>query len=291
MKITFLSLLIGLTSFIYAQEFTDLCGDYLGQTPLGDTPVVFAPGIISTNHHEHSAPSFSPDGNEIFWSHWERPKNGNPQVIMHIVRENGRWGSPQKVAFTGKVIEGGPVISEDGKRLYIYREEPGKNVMIYYLTKSNNEWSNPKFVTSGFSFSVAKNGNVYFGKGDFLYKTTYQNNTYSEPILLNEKINKSGYLNWTPFVAPDESYLIFSRCDRNGDFGNLNICFRNKTNDDWSEPIEMGILINTGSQERFPSVSPDGKYFFFNRDIRGQDDIFWMSASIIERLRTIASKN
>ena len=48
-------------------EFTDLYGAYLGQTPPGDTPVVFAPEIVSTIFMEHSAPSFSPDGNEVFW--------------------------------------------------------------------------------------------------------------------------------------------------------------------------------------------------------------------------------
>ena len=48
------------------QQFTDLYGDYLGQTPPGDTPAVFAPGIVSTSHLEHSPAIFSNDGNEVY---------------------------------------------------------------------------------------------------------------------------------------------------------------------------------------------------------------------------------
>ena len=63
---TIVLILIAQSSF--AQEFTDLYGDYLGQVPPSDTPVVFAPGIVSTDSIiQHSAPAFSPDGNEVFW--------------------------------------------------------------------------------------------------------------------------------------------------------------------------------------------------------------------------------
>jgi hypothetical protein len=37
----------------FGHQSTDLYGDYLSQTPPGDTPVVFAPGIVSTQALEH----------------------------------------------------------------------------------------------------------------------------------------------------------------------------------------------------------------------------------------------
>ena len=40
-----------------------LNGEYLGQSPPGDVPVVFAPGIISVDSTiEHGSPAFSHDG-------------------------------------------------------------------------------------------------------------------------------------------------------------------------------------------------------------------------------------
>ncbi len=47
--------------------FPKLTGDYLGQELPGMTPVLFAPGIISTGMNERDI-AISPDGNELFYS-------------------------------------------------------------------------------------------------------------------------------------------------------------------------------------------------------------------------------
>ena len=51
----------------------------------------------------------------------------------------------------------------------------------------------------------------------------------------------------------------------------------------------MGDTINTDAWEAAGSVTPDGKYLFFNRNM-GSDqyenvDILWVDAQIIETLR------
>ena len=48
----------------------------------------------------------------------------------------------------------------------------------------------------------------------------------------------------------------------------------------------MGESINTTNQERFPYVSPDGKYLFFTRrNNPNKDDIWWVSTKIIKKLK------
>jgi Tol biopolymer transport system component len=50
----------------------------------------------------------------------------------------------------------------------------------------------------------------------------------------------------------------------------------------------MGDNINTINKENYPSVSPDGKYLFFDRRVSGNSDdveIYWVDANIIETLR------
>ena len=59
-------IIISVTSCANNSDFPVLKGPYLGQKPPGMTPEVFAPGIISTEHKEHSTLAFSPDGTEIF---------------------------------------------------------------------------------------------------------------------------------------------------------------------------------------------------------------------------------
>ena len=40
---------------------------YFGQTPPGNTPKVFAPGIVSVSSTKENVISFSPDGTQIFF--------------------------------------------------------------------------------------------------------------------------------------------------------------------------------------------------------------------------------
>ena len=53
----------------------------------------------------------------------------------------------------------------------------------------------------------------------------------------------------------------------------------------WTALINMGDTVNSPHQEYIPSVSRDGKYFFFTTNKSGNRDIYWMGAGIIEQLR------
>ena len=51
----------------------------------------------------------------------------------------------------------------------------------------------------------------------------------------------------------------------------------------------MGDKINTAAAENYPSVSPDGKYLFFDRRAKPSNntevDIYWVDAGFIDALR------
>lgn len=50
--------------------------------------------------------------------------------------------------------------------------------------------------------------------------------------------------------------------------------------------INLGDKINTGFEDAFGSITPDGKYFFFVRSFGGDKaDIYWVDAKVIEELR------
>ena len=55
----------------------------------------------------------------------------------------------------------------------------------------------------------------------------------------------------------------------------------------WCEIINMGNSINTDGNERFPNLTPDGKYFFFNRT----GDVYWVDAKIIDKLKPDSLKS
>ncbi len=63
--------------FPFAQQNTDLYGDYPGQTPPGSIPVVFARGVVSTELQNHGILTFTRDAN-IF------PLHTGCRVIMRM---------------------------------------------------------------------------------------------------------------------------------------------------------------------------------------------------------------
>ncbi len=46
-----------------------------GQKPPGLNPEIFAPGIVSTKHKEHSTLAFSPDGKYLFFTRYDENWN------------------------------------------------------------------------------------------------------------------------------------------------------------------------------------------------------------------------
>jgi Tol biopolymer transport system component len=147
------------------------------------------------------------------------------------------------------------------------------------------------------SLHFSNNGNMYF-LGHLegvpnkcgIFRSKFRDGNFETPEPLPGSINSTTAQDWTPFIAPDENYLIFSSYRKGGyGEGDLYISFHDINSDTWSEPVNMGKPINTQAQERFPFVSPDGKYLFFTRWIKeNSHDIFWVSSDIINELKQIA---
>ena len=112
-----------------------------------------------------------------------------------------------------------------------------------------------------------------------------------EPRPFGKEIN-TGTWNAHPFIAPDESYIMWDG-ERESGYGNSDgyISFRQKDGS-WGAAINLGDEINTEAEEGGPRITPDGKYLFFNRvvtpaigDAGPHSDLFWVDAQIIETLR------
>jgi hypothetical protein len=140
---------------------------------------------------------------------------------------------------------------------------------------------------------VTNDGTLYFKSlrggginGSWLYRAKLIDSTYSQVENLGGIIN-TGSGESEPYMAPDESYLIFISQTRTGGYGgwDLWICFRN-IDSSWTIPVNIGPDINTTDDEYGPRVTHDGKYLFFTRENRGKTmDIYWVSANCINSLK------
>ena len=272
-----------------SDEFPVLKGPYLGQKPPGDLPELFMPGIIS-NCDLHSSLYFSPDGLEVYFSKLNESWN-----IMCMKQKNGLWTPPQ---FLCKGLT--PFLSPDGKALIFSTQDWD----LWMMERSIRGWREPTNLGPTINFaerqdgpSVTRNGTLYYcthyrgAKG--IVRSTFENGHYMEPQALGSAIN-GNHNEGFPFIAPDESYMIFSSF-RPGSYGlgDLYISFR-RDDGTWTKPNNLGPKINSEAKDRFPYVTPDGKYLFFNSSRisilnskkipDGPGNVYWVDASFIEKL-------
>jgi len=162
-----------------------------------------------------------------------------------------------------------------------------------------------------------------------LFRSRLVDGEYAAPERLPEVINSKEHpFNYNAFIAGDESYLIICsyREEMGTKSNNYYICFRDQR-DNWSNLLYMGDEINSAGNENSPYVTRDGKYFFFsssrkvneerlydgvgwfirptafgdkrisrrelealyNRPGNGNQDIYWVDTTVIERLRQQAT--
>jgi Tol biopolymer transport system component len=295
-KVPATTLLILLTaSYANSQEkdFPILTGPYLGQPAPVKEAIPFAPGIVS-NGKNHSSVAISPDGNELYWSGVERK-------IWFTKLDGGRWTRPEVVSFckADSFEYDNPFIATDGNTMLFTSFRPGavsrKKETIWYSTRSPSGWLEPKAISPQvnetplhWSISVSQNGTLYFqfqdasgkspgGIGD-IYYSKLVNGEYGKPVSIGPAIN-TPVTETCPHIAPDESYIVFTRFDdTNPKNTGIFISYRDSL-DKWL-PAKLAVGGDRKSGGLSPRISPDGKYLFF---VNG--GMWWMPATFIDDSR------
>jgi len=259
-------------------KFPTLEGPYMGQKPPGMVAEPFALGIISNKGWDLEG-VFAPVMKEFYFT----TKNTSPTVIG-FRQENNIWKKYIEFPRCGEIT-----FSPDGERMHMAKE---------YKDRIGNGWSERKRLGPMFDrkdwyimrLSASTKGTYVFdqatrdGNGVIRYSRLI-NNKREQPKPLSKEINTG---KWTahPFIAPDESYLIWDS-ERKGGYGDSDLYISYRQKDGlWGPAINMGDKINSDKEDFYASVTPDGKYILFNRNLDdGNVDIFWVDAQIIETLR------
>ena len=278
--LTALLLSMGVLGSGYGQDkYTLLKGPHLGQKPPGSIPEVFAPGVVSTEHRDHNA-FFSPDMKTFYFT--RRDVQTEKWTLIAFKSKNNQWHQ----SVVGPRV-GRPLIAPDGNTMHL-----GK----YYAERTGTGWSEAKSLGPMFDrddwgimrLTASARGTYVFDdykNGDVIRISRLKNGKRQPPQKMGPEINTGKY-NAHPFLAADESYLIWDG-QRESGFGDsdLYISFQNQDGS-WTEAINLGDKINTEAREASAYVTPDGNYLFFNRTVSpGDGNIFWVDAQVIENLR------
>lgn len=254
-------------------DFPILENRYFGQKPPGLTAEIFAPEIIATEDGFESDVKFSPNMKEVYFvKKGGKYKKRTPLVIRY---ENNKWGNE---SLTDKQH---PIFSNDGNIIYKGNK---------YKDRTDTGWSEFKSMGAPFTdkhimgISISDKGTFFFDQfapSDTIGAISYSSlvdGKYEPRQKMGKEINIGSWIAH-PYIAPDESYLMWDavREDGYGD-GDLYISFRQKDRS-WGAAINLGAKINTAHQENGVRVTPDGKYLLFWRGhekVKEDGSAYWV---------------
>ena len=250
--------------------------------------------------------TLSSNGDEAYFT--AQSPLGELGVIMVIEKGLLGWKDPEIATFSGKYSDLEPFLTEDGLHLYFASDRPNassypdsKNFDLWVVDRKTltSTWSDP--VNLGppinsehneFYPSLAASGNLYFttdrpgtlGKDDILV-SRFRNGQYGEPVSVSDSINSEGY-EFNAFVAPDESYLLFTAYNRSDGFGSgdLYISRRDKQGL-WSAAENLGPDINSKQMDYCPFVINNILYFTSRRStVESPDAGFASTRALMDEL-------
>ena len=305
-------------------ELPVLRGPYLGQEPPGLEPVLFAPGVVSTDTAEWST-AFTPDALELFFGLFAEGST----YILHMTSVDGRWTEPAVASFSGQYPDYDLTMSPNGNRVYFTSLRPaggaGPRIEIpdiWYVDRTEQGWGDPVRLREPINTdswelypSESKDGFLYFfssrpgGFGGFdIYRAAIEGDELGEPANLGPAVNTE-HGETDSCISPNGDYIVFgSRRDEGFGDGDLYVSFK-RSDGSWTKARNLGAAVNTEHREFCPSVSRDGKYLFFTSNRpkqtaiprypsavretlgvtpdteRADIDIYWLDAGYLDALR------
>jgi outer membrane protein OmpA-like peptidoglycan-associated protein len=257
------------------------------------------------------APVIAPDGKTLYFTRWKYEENlgsqKNQDVWFSEIQPDGKWGlaKPMGKPINNTYDNAICAISPDGKTILlnnIYLKDGTMTKGVSKSVKTEGGWSFPthldirndpkniyvpadKEVTFS-EYSMSPNGRVLIitnkynnsiGGKDIYVSFLEKDGTWTNPKNIGSQVNTAEDES-SPFIALDGKTLYFSSYGYSG-YGNGDIYVTRRLDDtwlNWSEPQNLGPIINTPKYDGYFSLSAVGDYAYFvsKENIDNGEDIF-----------------
>lgn len=247
-------------------------------------------GDINTNSSEF-APVIDSNRNGMYYSS-RKPSQYAKLNVWYADFSNGVWVNSRTIdGLSANLNESVGGFSSDGNTAYLFGNFYGANEGdLFFSTKQDDRWSRPNAITAINSESTEMQpfiyqDNVMFfvsnrpgGFGGFDIYVSEYNRGWSNPVNLGPVIN-TVYYEETPFFDWDGKTLYFSSNGHPG-LGEFDIFKSTKIGEswqDWSEPENMGVVINSVRNDYyFTHAKNDNNWYLASDRVGGKgfDDIY-----------------
>lgn len=226
--------------------------------------------------------TLSPDGDLLFTTIMS-PANEFAAIVMASARRGGKFSKLEIAPFSGSYGDIEAMFTPNGGQLWFASKRPkpdreGDDWDLWYVDRTESGWSEPinpgaPINTEGNEFypSIATNGNVYFtaereigeGSEDILRAVPTAEGYRIESV--GPGVNTERF-EFNAFVAPDESYLIFTaQGGREGAIGRGDLYISERDESGEFGPARMlPEPINSKALDYCPFVH-DGVMYFSSR--------------------------
>jgi WD40-like Beta Propeller Repeat len=246
-------------------------------------PVVFAPGVIS-GPGNGGTPTFSPDGRTLYIARY----GASWSVILESHRTDSGWSKPVVAPFSGPSSDVQPAFSPDGRTIVFASRRvlpgtpPRRVSNLWQVMRTPSGWSDPQRLPDAVNISknvhnpsIAANGDLYFTSPAVLngadttwalYRSSYRNGSYAPALPLSFRDATPLDAN-EPFIAPDQSYLIFGSRGITAPLGPKHLYIACRAGASWGPVVPIrydGDDWDTGHDDAEPEVGPDGTTLYFN---------------------------
>ena len=277
-----------------------------GTTVLAQTQTPVNLGSVINTKARDAEPTFTPDGLTMYFNCFDREaEKGSDICISHW--GNDAWSEPRIVweVSTREYLEVEPLLSPDGKQLYIMSNRPGgkggTDIWVSDLVDGN--WTTPQNLDGPINSAYSDHCLYFAGeKWEIAYWTSTRPGGFGgNDIWTSEKVDGvwQAAINLGPNVnsavsehhslpSPDGNSLYITTTRDDG-FGGEDIFVTTRDEDgNWSRLKNLGAQVNSDQHDRCPAFSPDFKTFFFDSERSGgygNKDLWSLPYSSIEDIR------
>ncbi len=239
-------------------------------------PERVAPGVISLEGRHETFPAIDPVDGSLWFSVYDQ--SFDKQTVMRAGRSGASWSAAEKAGFSGEFGDRAPRFSPDGKRLYFTSNRPAPgakpgDLNIWVVDRQGSGWSAPALVPAPVSAADSRDmHNVALSDGT-IFLSSYRTGGAGRADIwrispggaaenLGAPINDA-FGQTDLYVSPDGKWMILVVTEHAKGLGGDDLFISEFSKGAWSALRHLPAPINSAEYEYGPSLSPDGKWFYF----------------------------